>query len=165
MVEEGVREAMRKFVSCMALKGSIALNIQEVRECLGDSADRIVAKLMDAGILAYLDDGKCDFDKCGFTALPKWGRRRDVIALLRQRDLKLLMERYGGDKAFGDAVAWWIARVVFDHDLYDAVDLSQYDLKNGAGTVHYHIYDNVWLVSYVEECGRRRCFRYEVVTK
>jgi len=53
----------------------------------------------------------------------------------------------------------------FDHNLYDAVDLSQYDLKNGAGTIHYHIYDNVWLVSYVEECGRRRCFRYEVVTK
>jgi len=156
-------EQLRRLVACMARRGIIAVDIHEVRECLGDDKD--VPKLMDVGVLVYLDDGQCEYDRCKFAVVSKWGRRGDVIDALKAGDLHWLMKRYGGHDVFGDAVAWWIARAVFDYHLYDAVDLSQYDARRGVGTVRYHIADGVWLISDTYLCGRKRCFRYEIVTR
>jgi len=157
------REALRRLAACMAKRGTIAMDIHEIRECLGDG--EYVLKLMDVGALAYLYDGRCEHDRCKFAIVPKWGWRRDIIGALKAGELRWLMARYGGRDVFGDAVAWWIARAVFDYHLYDAVDLSQYDVKRGMGAAYYHIADNVWLASYTYPCARRRCFRYEIVVK
>jgi len=144
----------------MARRGVMAMDIHELRECLGN--DGHVPKLMDVGVLVYLDDGRCEYDKCKFAVVPKWARRRDVIGALKAGEFHWLMRRYGGSDVFGDFVAWWIARAVFDYHLYDMVDLSQYDARRGVGTMRYHIADGVWLASHTYLCSRKRCFRYEV---
>jgi len=167
-----VWETLRRLVACMAANGVAAMDVYEVEDCLGKLAGRTLAKLMDAGVLVYLDDGYCQFDECKFAVLPSWARTEvdiQVLTFLSGRSRELVVEwffwRYGGDDVSGDKFAWWIARIVFDYSLYDSVDLSRYDLRRGVGATLYHIYGDVWLASYVDKCGSRRCFRYEVVKR
>jgi len=156
------RTALKRLLAYMAMNGVVYVDMYDIKKFLDDET---LNKLMDKGVIVCLDN--CyDPDRIKFAVVPKWGRRADVLTYLRHRNLMEIMRRYDGSKVFGDAFAWWIAKLVFNYHLYDRVDVNRYDMKRGLGAVYYHIDGGIWLVSYTEFCnGHKRCFRYEIVAQ